>query len=381
MTAQVLKREAFPLGFALFSMFFGAGNIIYPLAVGHAAGDKVLYAMLGLILTAAFIPIAGFIAMILFQGDFRAFFGRLGKLPGFVLALTIISLLGPLGSTPRCIALAYATIKGAGLSLSPLLFNSAACLLIFVCCFKKKYILKILGAFLTPLLLISLFAITFLGLTTASAAHAVSASSFSLFLHGIVEGYNTMDLLAAFFFSSSMIALLQEKEDMERCPMRTAFFASMIGALLLTAVYAGFSAIASFHGNTLQLIGSEEILSKLTLKLAGPYAGFLVCVTIALACLTTAIALISAFCDFIQKECLPTISYSSILAGALLVTFVIASFEFTGISAFLFPILRVCYPSLILLTFLNIAFKLVGFKPVKTPIALLFLATIVALFY
>src|ERR1700727_336927 len=108
---KVLKSEAISIGIAMFSMFFGAGNIIYPLAVGQYAGDKNLFAMLGLILTAAVMPIAGVIAMILFDGNYRQFFGRLGRIPGFLLALIIISLLGPLGSAPRCIALSYSTIK------------------------------------------------------------------------------------------------------------------------------------------------------------------------------------------------------------------------------------------------------------------------------
>ena len=89
---SIFKSEALSIGLAMFSMFFGAGNIIYPLAVGQYAGDQNFYAMLGLIITAAIMPIAGVIAMILFEGDYRAFFGRLGKVPGFLLALIIISL-------------------------------------------------------------------------------------------------------------------------------------------------------------------------------------------------------------------------------------------------------------------------------------------------
>src|ERR1700722_13643393 len=110
--------EAFTIGLAMFSMFFGAGNVIFPLAVGQYAGDKNFYAMSGLILTAAIMPIIGVIAMILFDGNYRQFFGRLGKVPGFLLALIIISLLGPLGSTPRCIALSYTTLKSSFPELS-----------------------------------------------------------------------------------------------------------------------------------------------------------------------------------------------------------------------------------------------------------------------
>src|ERR1700722_19482742 len=120
---KIFKSESLSIGLAMFSMFFGAGNIIFPLAVGQYAGDKNLFAVLGLILTAALMPIVGVIAMILFDGNYRQFFGRLGKIPGFILALTIISLLGPLGSTPRCIALAYTTLQSSFLEISPAVFS------------------------------------------------------------------------------------------------------------------------------------------------------------------------------------------------------------------------------------------------------------------
>lgn len=153
---QIIKSQGLAIGLAMFSMFFGAGNVIFPLAVGQYAGDKNLYAMSGLILTAAIMPIAGVVAMILYEGNYKQFFGRLGKVPGFLLALCIISLLGPLGSTPRCIALAYTTLKTAIPQLSSMLFSFISCCFIFLCSFKRKHILTLLGWVLTPLLLCSL---------------------------------------------------------------------------------------------------------------------------------------------------------------------------------------------------------------------------------
>ena len=124
---KYFNTESLAIGLAMFSMFFGAGNIVFPLALGQYAGDQNFYGMLGLLLTAAFMPIAGVIAMILFDGNYRAFFGRLGRIPGFILALITISLLGPLGSTPRCIALSYTTLHNAFLDMSPSLFSGLSC--------------------------------------------------------------------------------------------------------------------------------------------------------------------------------------------------------------------------------------------------------------
>ena len=361
-----LFLKSIPIGLAMFSMFFGAGNIIFPLALGQYAGDKNHFAMLGLVLTAAIMPMAGVIAMILFDGNYRQFFGRWGQVPGFLLALTIISLLGPLGSTPRCIALSYTTFKTSFFDMSSPVFSAAACALIFLFARKKKHILTLLGWILTPLLLGSLCIIILLGIFTASSSPTVEGTNLNMFLHGLVEGYNTMDLLAAFFFSSTIITLLKvncRENEASQSYLKTAFSASLIGAFLLTFIYIGFSYIASFHGQELAVGSKDELLAAITLKIAGPYAGLLVCVAITLACLTTAIALILAFTDFMQKEVFKDkLSYESILTGALIVTFFVSTFEFNRISAFLWPILQVLYPVLIVLTFLNIAKGIKGTK-------------------
>ena len=120
-----------PIGLAMFSMFFGAGNVIFPLAVGQYAGDQNLFAMFGMIVTAVLMPFAGVLAMILYEGDYRSFFERLGKVPGFALALLIIALLGPLGSTPRCIAVSYSTFASSFPGVSPIVFSLGFCFLIY----------------------------------------------------------------------------------------------------------------------------------------------------------------------------------------------------------------------------------------------------------
>lgn len=372
--------QSLSIGLAMFSMFFGAGNIIFPLAVGQYAGDKNLFAMLGLIFTAALMPIIGVVSMLLFEGNYRQFFGRLGKIPGFILALIIISLLGPLGSTPRCIALSYTTLKSTFFNISPTLFSLLSCTLIFFCTVKKNKILSLLGLVLTPLLLTSLIIIILLGLFTPHTTHTNPESHLTLFFHGLKEGYNTMDLLAAFFFSSTILTLLKTPEQQK--PVTTALKASLVGALLLGFIYLGFSYLAAFHGGEFIQDHKDQLLSNITYKIAGPYAGILVSITIAFACLTTAIALISAFADFVQKELFrDRFSYELILFFSLLLTFFISIFEFTQISAFLGPILEVVYPGLILLTLLNIAHHWKGFQPIKIPVFAAFLiATIIKIY-
>lgn len=376
MLSNIFRSQSLAIGLAMFSMFFGAGNVIFPLAVGQFAGDKNFYAISGLILTAAILPIAGVIAMILFDGNYRKFFGRLGRIPGFLLAFLIISLLGPLGSAPRCITLAYTTLSSSFPDMSPMLFSAVSCGIIYLFAFKRSHILTLLGWVLTPTLLASLIAIIVMGLFADAQTASVDHSETAVFLHGLKEGYNTMDLLAAFFFSSTILTTLKIRQELRptgRHYISIAFRASLIGALLLAIIYIGFSYLAAFHGDNLNISGKDELLAAITMKIAGPQAGILTCFAIAMACLTTAIALISAFTDFVYKEVVSRkISYELTLALSLLLTFFVSTFEFQGISAFLGPILEICYPGLIVLTALNIAYSLKEFKPIKVPVFLTF---------
>lgn len=381
------SRKAFPLvklwgtGLSMFSMFFGAGNVIFPLVIGYYAQDQTIFAILGLLITAVAMPFAGMLGIILFDGDYSQFFKRIGAVPGFLVALVLLLLLGPLGSTPRCIALAYSTMKMSFPGLSITLFSAVSCVLIYLFSFRKNRVVDLLGWFLTPLLLISLLFIIVKGLLFSGEVNSIEDSSLSIFLLGLMEGYNTMDLLAAFFFSAVILASLKvsikkEGTDSNRL-FSIALTSSLIGAALLAIIYIGFSYVAALHGQNVNVSSNDQLLGALAIKIIGANAGFVVCLTIALACLTTAIALCSVFADFLQCRIFSgKMSYQTALIVTLCLTFFVATYEFTGISSFLSPVLQLIYPALIVLTFLNIAHKLFGFKSIKLPVLATFLVTL-----
>lgn len=366
---NLFNRQAIAPGLAIFSMFFGAGNIVFPLAVGQFAGDKNITAMSGLILTAVIMPILGILAILLCNGSYKQFFARLGKIPGFIIALIIISLLGPFGSAPRCIALSYSTFCSSFYNISPALFGAIACSVIFLCCIKKKYILTILGRILTPLLLISLAVIIILGLFQSKNITPSEITHLSTFIHGLKEGYKTMDLLAALFFSSMILNMLKldsKKHPKPQSHIKTALQASLLGVILLGTVYIGFSYLAAFNGASLNGVSQDELIAAIVLKIAGPYAGLLISSMITLACLTTTIALITAFTDFLKDEVFKQkVKYEILLFASLFVTFIVSTLEFDGISNFLSPILQICYPFLIGLTLYNIISHTIKLKSKK----------------
>ena len=355
-------------GLAMFSMFFGAGNVIFPLVVGQKAGDQTFFAILGLLMTSVGVPFLGLMAILLFKGDYRMFFSRCGKIPGFLLAAFIMLLIGPFGGLPRCIALSYSTLKLSWPFLSFGIFSLISCVFIYFCSVRKGQMLSLLGYWLTPMLLISLAIIVIMGLWTGDAHVPSTMTASQSFFHGFMEGYNTMDLLASFFFSAIIYNTLKQENgnkdpQEERRLFMISLKASFIGGALLSLIYVGFSLVASWHASSLAEVSQGELLGALTLKILGPYAGLVASSAIALACFTTAIALAAVFAEFLQKTiCQNYISYSQALLVTLVLGYIVSLLEFTGIVALLAPLLQIIYPALIIFTIVNIASR---FKAIR----------------
>jgi len=384
---RILKSKTVSTGLAMFSMFFGAGNVAFPLAIGQYAQDKNIYAVMGLFISAILVPFTGLVAMILFDGNYKEFFGRIGKIPGFLVAIFILCLIGPFGATPRCIALSYSTIDMFLPGISIWLFSFISCLIILIFTIKPTRILDILGYLLTPFLLISLGIIVVKGLLMAPAAPVSTVPSLTIFFAGLQEGYHTMDLIGAFFFSYMVIFCLQEdlhpsmKQDY-RLITKLAFKASAIGAFLLGIIYVGFSFVAALYSEQLEGVSKDLLLGTVALDILGPYAGVIACLAVALACLTTAIALVTVFAEFLYHDIFKQkIHYFFCLLLTLVTTFFMSTLNFTGIITLIGPVLLICYPALILLSVLNIMYKLFNFQPVKTPFYVVFVLSVLSYVY
>ena len=146
---------------------------------------------------------------------------------------------------------------------------------------------------------------------------------------------------------------------------------------MLGLVYAGFCVVAGFYGH--QLVGVErgDIFSVTAALVLGGFGGMFANITVTIACLTTAIALTTVFARYLQRELFnERIKYHSALVISILITAVMSNLGFGGIMTLAEPIIMLIYPSLIVLAFANAAYKLFGFKMVKTPVAITFLLTV-----
>ena len=375
-------------GLAMFSMFFGAGNVVFPLDLGRVAGNMNFYAISGLLITAVAVPFLGLLAMFLFSGNYEQFFNRIGRVPGFILSAFLLALIGPFMAMPRCVTLSFSTLQNYIPGVSLFYFSLIFCIFLFLFTIKRARILDLLGTILSPLLLISLIILIIKGAFFGHpTARFVDFTKNQAFMFGLTEGYYTMDLLGAFFFSVVVLLglkksfgsdfSLQDKKSKKRFYFVT-IISSIIGASLLAIIYVGFSYVASFYSNNLLLVEKDTVLSVLSSRVLGSAGGIIANMAVILACLTTALTLAVVFAEFIQNELFKNkLNYRSSLLITLILTFAMSNLGFMGIIKFSTPILLIIYPVLIVLTLANLANKLFGFKFVKTPVIFSFIVSVI----
>jgi LIVCS family branched-chain amino acid:cation transporter len=375
-------------GFAMFAMFFGSGNLVFPILLGDLAGDDFLWPTMGLILTGVVLPFLGLLAIMLYKGDYKAFFARIGQPFDFLLLLIVLGLMGPFGALPRCITVAFGSFELIFPGSSSLIFNFVFAGVTFLLMLDRNKIVPIIGTILTPVLLLMVFVIIIYGslqaepLVTGKQTHMLKD-----FLLGIVQGYRTLDLVAAFFFASIVIRYIDNKLAQRQLSLHrrrvTTVWAMILGGGLLALIYVGFVFLGSAYGQYLSPAFPERNIAIIVFQSLGPNAGPVVTVAVILACLTTAIALTSVTARFLQQRvCQNRIHYHVSVVIILVISLVIADFNFMGIAAFLSPAVSILYPGLIVLTILNICHKLYGWQVVKTPVYVTFvLAAVGTLFF
>jgi branched-chain amino acid:cation transporter, LIVCS family len=343
----------------LFGMMFGAGNVIFPVLLGEYAGAHSGWAIFGFCLAGVVIPFLGLLAMMMYSGDYRKFFGRIGERPGLILFGLIIFLLGPVGAIPRLITISFATMKPYMVGLGPTLFSLLACVGCFALVCKKRGVLTILGYVLTPLLMGALAIIICRGLWMGPTEVATAHTAGESWTHGLHMGYSLLDLFAAFLYANVILTSLTRKEESRGQLARKVLWATGIAAVLLALTYAGLTYVGAFHAANVNAVGDpEEVLRNVSLHMLGNFGGVVACVAVSMACLTTALSLTIVCSNFVHKEMFKDRGSRLVpVAITLALSFAISTLGFGGIARLIGPTLNVLHPFLILLCVFNIAAK------------------------
>ncbi|AHE65923.1 branched-chain amino acid transport system II carrier protein [Legionella oakridgensis] len=373
-------RSMLMYGFAMFAMFFGSGNLVFPLQIGYENGDHWLLGFAGLLITGIILPFLGLFVIKLHQGNYQSFFGGAGRLAQVVLPFAMLSLLGSFGVVPRCITVAYGSMDYMMPGMSLMTFSFLFCLAMYLVCLNDRWMVNILGKWMSPVLLIILIILTAMAIfhSPEPTSHHKAKEAFAT---GFLTGYQTMDLFAAFFFSALTFTQIQNKLPAGTSSqelIRFAIKSSLIAAILLAMIYLGFVYLGAHYSFLIQDVPAESMLPTIAFYTMGKKATTLIGFAMLFSCLSTAIALNNLYARYLCN--LFNLKENKFYRVVLLTTgiaFIISLFDFRGIAAFLQPILEAFYPGIIGLVLISIVIK--RHQPLK--MYLFYIITLITISY
>ena len=365
-----LYRQTFMYGFAIFSMFFGSGNLVFPLQIGIESGNYWILGFIGLFITGIILPFLGLFVIKIHRGSYEMFFAEAGFIARFILPLFTLSLLGSFGVVPRCITVSYGGINNLIPEIPIIYFSLIFCISCYIICLKDHFMISLLGKWMTPILLASLFILIIIGIINAPPILSANEDPLNAFKDGFLRGYQTMDLFAAFFFSALIFQQIQESLPGIRNTkdiLKAALKPSIIGITLLSIIYLGFVFLGAHYQSIITTKAPELILPEIATYIIGTKAALLIAITVIISCITTAVALNNIYARYLCKLLIiKNKHFPWMLLVTTTISFLISLLDFQGIAAFLSPALKISYPSLILLTILSILLR--GYKKLKMMI-------------
>ena len=349
--------DMFVIGFALFSMFFGAGNVIFPPYLGLSCGREwfagfawYYLADIGLALLAMF--------AILRAGSTEKVMARLGPIPSKVLLTAIVLCIGPMLAIPRTAATTLEMAVNPLLSgVSPLLFSILFFGLIAALCVKQSAVVDIVGKFLTPALLIGLLVLIVLGVVNPIGPVPDRVLVESVAQTGIEAGYQTMDVLAAILFGIIILKSAENKGYTDRKDQfKVVAGASAVAGLALLVVYLGLTYLGVTTSRFFDLsVQRTFLMVSIVRNLLGTPGVWLFSLIVALACITTAVALVSSAADYFSS--LLKLSYVKMVLAVCGFSALAANFGLDTIVSIAAPILNVVYPPTLVVVLFSFAEK------------------------
>ncbi len=375
------------IALAIFSMLFGAGNIIYPIKCGVVTGSQNIIGVTGFILTGVFLPICGLIAMILFDGSYKRFFNRIGKTPGALAILYCMLIIGPLIAMPRCITVPFEMLKPFMQGMTLPLFSIIFSMITFLMTYKESKILSLLGNIVSPILLGSLAIIAGKGLWQADHLTEQTMPTTTIFLEQLTHGFQTLDLLGGLFFAYIVLRILKSNRSSEQIKTKdlamTSLQSGFIAGILLMIVYVAFSYLGAYYADLVTIdMNGAEMFQIISLHILNKHSIFVIMMAVLMACLSTITALAAVFSEYMHHELFnKKLSYITCLTITMIITTVISNFGLSNILHYSMPIILIGYPIITAITLCNLAHALFGFKYIKVPVALTALVTTSMMLY
>lgn len=347
MVSSPKKTDFLVIGLALFAIFFGAGNLIFPPFLGMNAGTQWPVAFGCFVLIDVVITCLGLFALCRAGGSTAAIEGALGHRAGLLINSAAVLCTGVLIASPRTAATTFemTVVPIAGNAVDLLPFSIAFFAIVFALTVRQSKVVDIIGKILTPLLVAAIVVLVAVGI-----AHPLGpigpATSPTVAQDGIAAGYQAMDILCIAGFA----VLLQDTVISHGHRSRSAQLpivakACLVAALLLTLIYGGITYLGATASLTLDhSLTQAQLLVQITRALLGEWGVVLLGIIVGLACLTTAIGLIGASAAFFERVTAGRLRYPVGVALATIASLAICNMGLTNIINLASPILAIICP-------------------------------------
>ncbi|MFC7322348.1 branched-chain amino acid transport system II carrier protein [Halobacillus campisalis] len=359
------------IGTMLFGLYFGAGNLIFPIQLGQMAGTNFWPALIGFIVTAIGLPFLGILAIGLSGSNgLRDLASRVHPLFGLTFAMILYLTIGPFFAIPRTATVPFVIgfepfMNPDHASLWLGIFSFLFFGVVYYFSLNPAKIMDYIGKYLTPTFLVFLFVLIIVAIVRPMGSFGAPAGDYNqlAFMTGFKEGYNTMDALASLAFGIVVIHAIKSQGITDTKAIAKTTWKSGIFAMGLMMVIYGL--IAYMGASSVAAVGTFDngglIFAAVAQYFFGSFGAILLAIIIVLACLKTSIGLISACSEFFH-ETFPKVSYQAFVLVLCLVSFTIANFGLNNIIQFALPVLMFLYPLAIVLILLGLCSSLFDHK-------------------
>lgn len=346
------------LGFALFAMFFGAGNLIFPPMLGQASGENWLYGFGAYILIDAGLAMLALMASFHYEGGIaRIARDQLGDAPALILLFMNALCLGPLVAIPRTASTTFEIAIAPMLpGVSSWVFAFIFFAVVIVLCLKPGKVVDIIGKVLSPLMFVCLLILIGAGMLFPLGPIEGGLDLNASLKMGLENGYQTMDMLGGLLFAVvTMMSVTSMGFTTKKSRMKVVGLSGLVASLALLIVYGGLAYLGATASSAegMQGLSSTGLLLSITNSLLGPWGGIILGVIVAFACLTTAIGLVSSCAETFVSLSGDRLRYKPLLLVISLVSLVLSNLGVETIISIASPILQVIYPMFMIMVVLS----------------------------
>ncbi len=350
------KKTIAITAFALFSLFFGAGNLILPPQLGFKSGNLWWLVAIGFCISAVLIPILGILAHAKLQGTMFDFAKKVSPTFSLVYCYLVYAISISLPS-PRTASVTHEMAIQPLWDSSSLITSIIYFALVYIFVVNRSKILDVVGKFLTPGILLILLLIIGTAIFTLDFDFGITAFE-SPFTHGILEGYQTFDAIGAVVVGGVIIISINLKDSAASYEVKKSLIrkAGWLAGLGLFLIYTGLIITgALFHDAFDTEISRTALLSGISLKTLGSTANLMLSILVSLACFTTAVGIVTGTADFIKgrfndsRQAYVITAIIGCILGVLM-----GQFNVGYIIAVALPALMFIYPITIVLILLNV---------------------------